>query len=341
MKLINILLFVLFLLGSLPSLANEKTDIVVLNNGDRVTGEIKSLEAGLLHVKTDTMGTIYIEWRFVSEVISKHNQSVESSDGRRWLGKLQKPDEGDHIIVNTVQGPIDLAPTDVVTVWPVAATFLDKVDLDVSLGFDYSKSTDITNFNLAVNFLHRSDERLTESSLRSDITRQQAGDDQNRQEWYLSQQFIRPEQKFRTWLVGLDSNDALGVDLRLYVGGATGKYLIKTNNRWFSLAGGMLVTQENPEDAPSETNLEGVFSVRYRHFRFATPERVFDSSLAVFPSITDFGRVRTNLRSTFKLEFIEDLFWSMELYATYDNQPLSEDAEKVDYGLITAIGWSF
>jgi len=341
MKLIRIFLLPVFLLCSFASFADEKTDIVILKNGDRVTGEIKSLEAGLLQVKTDTMGMIYIEWRFISELISEKTQAVETADGGRWLGNLQKPESGDHIVVHTDAGPVDLSPTEVVTVWPVAATFLDKVDIDVSVGFDYSKSTEISNFNLGVNFLHRSDNRLTESLLRSNITQQQAGDDQNRQEFNLSQQYLQPELKFRTWLVGLDSNEALGVDLRLYAGGAVGKYLAKTNNTWFSVSGGVLATQENPENADSENNLEGIFAARYRYFRFATPERTFDTSLSIYPSITDFGRVRTNLRSTFKLEFIEDLFWSMEFYATHDNQPLSEDVEKTDYGLITAIGWSY
>jgi hypothetical protein len=350
MKLTSTFLLIILSLGSLQAHATERTDIVILSNGDRVTGEIKSLEAGLLKVKTDTMGTVNIEWRFISELISDKTQSVEVTDGRRWLGQLQKPADGDHIIVNTDQGPINLSPTEVVTVWPIAATFLDKVDLDLRLGFDYSKSTDITNFNLGVDFLHRSEERLSEARLRSDITRQNEGDDQSRQELYVTQQFLRSEQKFRSWLVGLDSNDALGVDLRLYGGGTVGKYLVKTNNKWFSVSGGLLVSQENPKGADSEANLESVFTARYRFFRYATPERNFDTSLRIIPGITNFGRVRTNLhfgrvrtnlRSTFKLEFIEDLFWSMEFYATHDNKPLNEQAEKTDYGIITALGWSY
>ena len=37
-----------------------KTDIVLLKNGDRVTGEVKSLERGKLTLSTDSMGTVYI-----------------------------------------------------------------------------------------------------------------------------------------------------------------------------------------------------------------------------------------------------------------------------------------
>ena len=341
MKLKSFFVLVLLLLGSQSLCANEKTDIVILKNGDRVTGEVKNLEAGLLELNTDTMGTIHIEWRFISELISDKNLSVESVDGTRWLGQLQKPADGDHIVIKTNQGSFDLSPDEVVAVWPVAATFFDKMDLDMSVGFDYSKATDITNFNLSVDFRHRSDERLTESSLRSDMTRQQEGDDQNRQELRFTQQYLRPGQKFNSWLLGLESNDALGVDLRLYGGGATGRYFVKTNNKVFYVSGGLLATQENAEGGVNETNLEALGAARYRYLRYASPERSFDTSLTLFPSLTDLGRIRVNLRSTFKLEFFDDLFWSMEFYATHDNKPLGKNAEKSDYGIITALGWSY
>jgi len=57
--------------------------------------------------------------------------------------------------------------------------------------------------------------------------------------------------------------------------------------------------------------------------------------------LTDRGRLRADLRSTFKLELVENLFWSMELYATHDSEPLSTDVEKTDYGIITSVGWSY
>ena len=330
---------------ALPSFAcastNPKTDIVQLSNGDRVTGEVIRLEAGLLEFNTDTMGRIYVEWRFITEVISDKTHSLETTDGGRWLGRLEKPEEGDHIVVNTVRGPVDLDPDDVVAVWPVAATFWDKVDIETSIGFDYSKSTDITNFTLAVDFEHKTTDRLTEASLRNDITSQSRGEDQNRNEAKLSHQYLLPDQRFRTWFGTVESNDALGINLRTYLGGGVGKYFLKTNRQWLTLTGGLVATRERPDEGDDETNLEAVGSVRYRYFRFADPERNFDTTLSVFPSITDFGRVRWDLRSTFKLEFFKDLFWSMELYATHDSDPLSVDAEKSDYGLVSSLGWSY
>ena len=98
-----------------------------------------------------------------------------------------------------------------------------------------------------------------------------------------------------------------------------------------------------PDQGDSEANLEAVGNLRWRYFRFADPERSLDSNFSVFPSVTDWGRYRVNLRTTFKLELVKDLFWALELWGNYDNEPISTEAgaEKLDYGITTSIGWSY
>jgi hypothetical protein len=44
------------------SSAREKTDRLTLRNGDSLKGEIKDLTAGSLTYKTDSAGTIYVDW---------------------------------------------------------------------------------------------------------------------------------------------------------------------------------------------------------------------------------------------------------------------------------------
>ena len=43
----------LFLLLANPLLGRDKTDIMIMNNGDRMTCEIKGLSAGMLYVAFD------------------------------------------------------------------------------------------------------------------------------------------------------------------------------------------------------------------------------------------------------------------------------------------------
>jgi hypothetical protein len=325
-----------------PVLAHaQKTDVVFLQNGDRITGEIKRLEAGLLEFSTDSMGTINIEWRFILDITSDKDHSIEIQGGKRILGKLRKPLEGDHVLVETGSEIIDLEPREIVSVWPVRASFTERMDLDLSLGLDYSKATSITNLNTAVDFSLRGKDRYSEANLRSNITRQPGVNDQSRSELKLAHQYLLAQQRFRNWFGAVESNDALGVDMRFSAGGSFGKYFLKTNRTWFSASAGLVATLENPEKEDSEVNLEAVGNVRYRYFRYAEPERSLDSTLNVFPSITESGRIRSDFRTTFKLELISDLFWTMEMYATHDNKPLSENADKTDYGVITGVGWSY
>ncbi len=54
----------------IPLLARDKTDVVILKNGDHVTGEIKSLDRGKMTLSTDSMGTVQIEWEDVARVTS-------------------------------------------------------------------------------------------------------------------------------------------------------------------------------------------------------------------------------------------------------------------------------
>ncbi len=318
-----------------------KTDIVILKNGDRVTGEVIKLEVGVLEFNTDTMGRVFIEWRFIADLVSDKNHSVETTNGDRWLGQLAKPEDHDGLIINTTRGPVELQMAEVVTVWPVEATFLDKMDLSMSVGLDYAKSTEITNFNLAVDFRYQTDDRLTESSLRSDITSQTAGDDQERVEFRFDHNYFLPNLKFRSWLASAETNEALGLDLRVTGGATIGKYLSKTNNTWFTVSGGLQAVRETFEGVQGDTNLEAIGNIRYRYFRFADPERNFDTTFSLYPSVTNWGRYRADLGSTFSLEFFSDLFWSMELYASYDSDPPRKDFEDLDYGLITSVGWSY
>lgn len=342
MKLLAFILIMVLGVWSELALA-QKTDIVILKNGDRITGEIKKLEAGLLRFSTDTMGTVSIEWRHILRILSDKSQSLEMRDGSRLYGRLQKLDDEDEVVVQTARGTVNVDFSTIVSAWPVKATFTDRMDLSLSVGFDYKKATETADLNSAIDFRTTNNDRLTEASWRGTNTRREGETDQTRFELKFEHQYLLPDAGIRTWFAGAESNDAQGVNYRVSAGGTFGKYLVKTNNVWFSLQGGLGVNKEVPDEGESEYNLEGVGHMRYRYFRFANPERSLDTTWVVYPSLTDWGRIRSNLRTTFKLELVKDLFWAMELWGNYDNDPIStdEEAEKLDYGITTSIGWSY
>ena len=62
------------------------TDVIVFDNGDKLTGEVKSLQRGKLNFKTEATGTISIEWENVAFLSSNQNLQVETSAGEHLPG---------------------------------------------------------------------------------------------------------------------------------------------------------------------------------------------------------------------------------------------------------------
>ena len=76
-----------------PALAREKSDVIWMNNGDRITGEIKQLEHGKLRLGTDSFGEIRIEWDDISRIESDFAFQFERTDGTRVTGIISKTPE--------------------------------------------------------------------------------------------------------------------------------------------------------------------------------------------------------------------------------------------------------
>ena len=111
--LLPVLLFIVAL--SMPSQAMaDKTDIVVLKNGDKITGEVKGLFRGKLELSTDSMGTVNIDWADIEAVLSDTGQSLELANGQRFYGPLRKSDSTEMVAVETDQGVVGLGMLDVV-----------------------------------------------------------------------------------------------------------------------------------------------------------------------------------------------------------------------------------
>jgi hypothetical protein len=335
-----LLLFPILLLMCSPVRA-EKTDIVYLHNGDRITGEAKSLSRGKLEFKTDHMGTVYIEWEDIAEIISATGQAVELANGQRFYGPLHKPDDSEMMLVSTEQGAVAVGTLDVVSMYPVEAGFWDRLDVSSSLGFAWDKASSVGKYNLGLEVEYRNPRFLSRADFSSELTTQENRDDTARANLSFNHLAFKPNKRFVNYFSVVDKNDELGINMRVLAGAGYGWVPIRSNRNWFYLAAGLSVNHEIPKEGAEETNLEAVGMVNYEYFRYNNPERRFTSRLTIFPSITDFGRWRADFSTDFRFEFIDDLFWVMELFANYDSSPLSLEASNIDYGVISSLAYKF
>jgi hypothetical protein len=53
------------------------------------------------------------------------------------------------------------------------------------------------------------------------------------------------------------------------------------------------------------------------------------------------GRYRLQVNGQARIEILNDLYWSLSVYESFDSEPPSETSRRNDFGITTSIGWSF
>src|SRR5271170_6218441 len=88
----GVILYCAFLLA-MPAFARDSTDVVVMKNGDRLTGEIKGLDAGVLYMSMEyILGTSSVQWSKVARLESTQLFLVKTEDGSVYTGTLNTTD---------------------------------------------------------------------------------------------------------------------------------------------------------------------------------------------------------------------------------------------------------
>lgn len=338
-----------------PPLAAEKTDVVVFKNGDRLTGEVKRLERGRLSLKTDATDTIQIEWEDVASVRASETFDVETRTGERYFGSLAPADEGGKLEVADELDSWTLELRSVVRLTPLEAGFWKRVDGSLDLGFSFTEADDRTQFSFGAEAEYRTRKYLRSLNLSSVVVSQpqrevdDGGDggvdevsETNRSDLSLFvTRYLRWPRRHFLGFATLQHNEELGIDLRSLVGAGAGWYVVQSNTEVLGLAAGMAVSREELAGSdPSQENLEAFLGLQFQSFKFDTPGRDVDITLAVFPSLSDSGRVRAELNARVRWEIVKDFFFGLSLLESYDNEPPT-GAVKSDLTLTTSLGWTF
>ena len=319
-----------------------KTDVVVLINGDRVTGEVKSLEFGVLRYSTDSMGTVEIDWEDVVSLTSNQSLQVEMAAGTRYFGSLQEPNAPGMIRVGDSQDFDELSKNSVVRMTPIETDerLLDRLDGSFSFGFNTDKGSEVTQNTIAADVQHRTRKYLLGLDLSSSITDQPGAETTQRQNVTANYQRFRENRWFTSWSFISDRNDEQGINARFSASGGLGRYLVQTNKDQLSVIGGLAITMEDVRgDEQNETFGEGVVSLAYRH-RLHEPETNITFKLNAYPLLKDLSSFRSDSELSLRKEFIKDLFFDLSVYYTYLSDPPA-GSEKDDYGLTTSLGYSF
>lgn len=324
-----------------------KTDKVKLINGDVITCEIESLKRGILRVSTDSMGTLDIEWDEVVAVTSEQDLLVETVDGTRYFGALVISDDPAMIKVQVADEDDadaelhELAKSEVVLITPIEEKFIDKLEADLSLGYSFTKSSDVGQFTFSADVRYRTEKYRLRLNAKLITTEQEEAKTTRTSDAVVDYRYFLQNRWYALALGGLQKNEELGIELRTFAGGGGGRNLIQTNRSQLSLSGAALAVHENfTESSDTLDSVEASFGLEYEYFILNEPKRDVRVQFTLIPSLTESGRVRTEFDTRFKLELAKDFFWELRFFASTDSEPPSEAFSDSDYGIITSFGYS-
>ena len=318
----------------------QKTDVITVRNGDQMTGEMKSMDRGLLVFSTDVARTIDVEWPKVVTARTDKRFTITLADGSILYGSLQ-PGTADSVVIVADSVSLTVATQAVVSLARLKPTFWKALDGKIGLGFDFTQQNAKTDFTLSGNVKYVRLSNVTKLDFSSTFSRQDDTDDIDRDNLTLAnfRQF-----KKRWFFLGFGSasrNSQLSLDFRGTVGGGFGRLLAQSNKVDVAVWVAPAVSLEEYTGEPGNTSIPLLIAADFLWFTWGALDTQISSQLAVIPILNQGGRWRLNFTLSLEREIVKNFYIELGITELYDSRPPSIDANQNDFSLTTSLGWKF
>ena len=328
-----------------PAQAKRK-DVVIMNNGDHFTGEVKRLQNGLLYVETDYVaGNIGLDWNQVHSVQSTATYRIVLNNGTRIEGKIEKvPGEkaqGHDFLIQEATEKVQVASDTVVSMDTKKPTFWRQLQGSIDLGYSFSSGNSQTATNVNTNAAYRTTAWEAATSYDSTFGGQAGASKTNRQD--LQTTFAKYLNR-NSYLVALSDflhSNQQDLTLRTTIGGGYGHYFKRTANTNFSWIAGVAAIDESFDTTanhPSDQQAEALLGLQYNQVRFKVGD--FNSQLLVFPGLSDTGRVRVTTNNSLNIKLVNNFHFTFTFWDNFDSRP-PVTAKRNELGVSSGIGYSF
>ena len=318
------------------------TDVVVLKNGDRITGEVQQLDRGRLRYKTDDIGTVEIEWDNVQSVTAAAPFDVDDVNGDLYLGTLAPGPAAGQVLIAWKGEEHTVELSRIVRMRRLHTSFWQRLDGSLDVGASYTSASELFKADFAGTVgIERPGFEVSLDGT-STLTTQPGVDDTRRSLVSLGYERRFPNRWVALAKVQAEQNRELGFDLRSSASVGGGRYLVQEQKNRLLAGVGISVNREHPtDDSDTTTNVEATVLLHYDRFSWDFPNLDISIVAGGFASLNDGGRYRVELDARLKREIVRDFYATLRGYESYDNRPATEEAPFHDYGVTFALGWTF
>jgi hypothetical protein len=323
-KLFRITLSLIILL-CLPAEAKRK-DLVIMKNGDHLTGEVKKLEHGILYVDLEYVsGSVGLDWLKVERVQSSGGFQVVLKNGERVAGTIEKvtaaeaPDKD--FAIHAAQGDVRAAAPDVITVQSQKRSFWRQLTGAIDFGYNFTSGNNQTSLSADANANYLSTKWFAGASVDSSFSGQSGGSSSNLLEVQTLDGRFLSRNSFLMSLGDFLHSSQQDLSLRTTLGGG-------------------VYTHENFEsnDQPGDQNVEALLGLQYQMFRFDRYN--LQSQLLIYPGLTDAGRIRVTTKTTFSIKLVNNFHTDFSFLDNFDSSP-PFNAKRNGLSVSNSLGWTF
>ncbi|HEY7304968.1 MAG TPA: DUF481 domain-containing protein [Bryobacteraceae bacterium] len=343
---------ILLLAGPLG--ARESTDVLVMQNGDRLTGTIKRLDAGVLYFGLDYAdGDLSIDWTKVARVESKQLFIVKTQNGSVFVGNLTTVAKTNIKQATKLQiagpaqaeNPIAIDMANIVNVRQTSDEFWRRLSGGISFGSTYSKGNNATQYTLGFDTAYQRERWGAQTNFSSNLSSNSGNGGVNTSTRNMlsfgAQQLLPWQNYFYGGLGSLLQSSVQGISLQTSLGAGLGRYLKNTNRSRIALLGGLAwqgTEYQSDVPQPRQNVISALAALDLSLFKFSKTN--LNVSATLFPALSDPGRLRFNTNASYYVKVFGDLSWTITFYGNWDTKPPPHFSGS-DYGTTSGLSWTF
>jgi hypothetical protein len=346
---LQVVILAIALLFALPLFARDKTDVIVMNNGDRLTGEIKGLDAGVLYVSLDYMlSTSSVQWAMVSHIESNQMFIVKSEDGSVYSGTLLSAERvaGRPIHIEVLEAPKEpvlIEKSQVVQMTQTSNEFWRRFNGSFSSGLIYSKGNQSTQYQLSSLIEYPRELWAARAGVSSTLSSNTGSTVSTRNSVSLGGfRLSRWNNWFYSGIGNFLQSSSQDIRLQSNIGMGIGRYLKNTNRATIWVLGGLAwqnTKYSQPVQSQTPQNVAAAMSSAHvQLFKFKKTNLTIDAF--AFPALSQPGRVYFNTDAAYYVKLFGSVDWNISFYGNWDNQPPSHLSGS-DYGTSSGITYTF
>jgi hypothetical protein len=336
-------------LAAAPLFARDSTDIVIMKNGDRLTGQVKGLAAGVLYVSMAYMlNTSSIDWSNVDRVESKQLFIVRTEDGTVYRGTIRTVEAGGGRparleVAETAEKKVTLDAPQVVNIAETSDRFWQRFNGVVNFGTTYSKGNQTVQYTLGSQTEYLRERWSAGVNVNSTLSSSTGAATSTRNEVTPTARHLLPwNNYFYAGVADFLQSSVQGIHLQTTAGAGIGRYLKNTNRATIAVLGGFAWqnTQYQQAVVPAATqNLAAALLVgEVKLFKFNKTN--LNVTGILLPVLNEPGRVKFNTNATYYFKITGNLSWNVAFYGNWDNRPPPLFVGS-DYGTSSGLSWTF